>query len=150
MADGQAVYLIQASMSSSVLHSANVAYSRATDLTVSACPVNMHGIPGVSQVLSALLHGVCTLHTSHRESAGAWVDGCFSAGSKGVVASAAAFLAAMEPHDLWNGPLPVCLVEHHKGRSRRLRLVLSILGREAAHGQGSSGAWQRPPFQLCC
>ena len=38
---------------------ANVAYSRATDLTVSACPVNMQGTTGVSQVLSALLDGVC-------------------------------------------------------------------------------------------
>ena len=30
---------------------ANVACSRATDLTVLACPVNMFGIPGVLQVL---------------------------------------------------------------------------------------------------
>ena len=46
---------------------ANVAYSRATDLTVSACPVNMHGTTGVSQVLSALLHGVCTLSTDDQQ-----------------------------------------------------------------------------------
>ena len=79
----------------------------------------------MSQVLSALLHGVCTLHTSYKESAGVWVDGCFSVGNKGVVASTADFLPAMQPHELWNGPLPVCLVELHKGRPRRLRLVLT-------------------------
>ena len=65
------------------------------------------------------------LHTSNRESAGAWVEGSFSVGNNGVIASTAAFLAAMEPHDLWNGPLPVCLVEYRKGSSRRLRLVLT-------------------------
>ena len=32
---------------------ANVAYSRATDLTVSACPVNMNGLTGVSQLIAA-------------------------------------------------------------------------------------------------
>ena len=45
---------------------ANVAYSRATDLTVLACPVNMHGIPGALQVLAAPLHGVCTIHTGSK------------------------------------------------------------------------------------
>ena len=43
---------------------ANVAYSRATDLTILACPVNMQGMPGALQVLAALLHGVQTIHTS--------------------------------------------------------------------------------------
>ena len=43
----------------------NVAYSRATDLTVLACPVNMQGIPGALQVLAALLHGVCTIRTEN-------------------------------------------------------------------------------------
>ena len=43
---------------------ANVAYSRATDLTVSVCPVNMQGTTGMAQVLSALLHGVCTVYTN--------------------------------------------------------------------------------------
>ena len=41
-----------------------MAYSRATDLTVLACPVNMFGIPGALQVLAALLHGVHTIHTN--------------------------------------------------------------------------------------
>ena len=39
-------------------------------------------LTGVTQVLSALQHGVCTLHTSHKESAGVRVDGWFSVGSK--------------------------------------------------------------------
>ena len=34
---------------------ANVAYSRATDLTILACPLNMQGMPGALQVLAALL-----------------------------------------------------------------------------------------------
>ena len=29
------------------------------------------------------------------------------------------------PHELWTGPLPVCLAECHEGRVRRLRLVLT-------------------------
>ena len=39
---------------------ANVAYSRATDLAILACPLNMQGMPGALQVLAALLHGVQT------------------------------------------------------------------------------------------
>ena len=85
----------------------------------------MHGIPGASQVLAALLHGVCTLHTSSKKSDGAWVEGSFPVDTSGVQASTAAFLAAMEPHPMWNGPLPVCLVEHHRGNPGRLRLVLT-------------------------
>ena len=41
---------------------ANVAYSRATDLTILACPLNMQGMPGALQVPAALLHGVQTIH----------------------------------------------------------------------------------------
>ena len=104
---------------------ANVAYSRATDLTVLACPLTMHGIPGACQVLAALLHGACTLHTSSKEADGAWVEGSFPVDTSGVQASTTAFLTAMEPHPMWNGPLPVCLVEHHRGNPRRLRLVLT-------------------------
>ena len=59
-------------------------YSRATDLTVLACPVSVHGIPGACQVVAALLHGVCTLHTSSKESDGAWVEGSFSVDNNGV------------------------------------------------------------------
>ena len=42
---------------------ANVAYSRATDLTILACPLNMQGMPGALQVLAALLRGVQTIYT---------------------------------------------------------------------------------------
>ena len=28
---------------------------------------------------------------------------------------------------MWLGPLPVCLVEHHHGKVRRLRLVLATI-----------------------
>ena len=42
---------------------ANVAYSRATNLTILACPLNMQGMPGALQVLAALLHGVQTIYT---------------------------------------------------------------------------------------
>ena len=104
---------------------ANVAYSRATDLTVSACPVNMHGTTGVSQVLSALLHGVCTLYTDDQQTVKVRVKGEFSVSRKLVSESTAAFLAATEPQPLWTGSLPVCLVEYHQGHSRRLRLVLT-------------------------
>ena len=37
---------------------ANGAHSRATDLTIPACPLNTQGMPGALQVLAALLHGV--------------------------------------------------------------------------------------------
>ena len=57
---------------------ANVAYSRATDLTVSACPVNMRGATGVSQVLWALLHGACALYTNDQQTSSARVWGNFS------------------------------------------------------------------------
>ena len=75
---------------------ANVAYSRATDLTVSACPVNMHGTTGVSQVLSALLHGVCTVYTNDQQTSKAFVKGKFPVRWKWVSESTADFLAAVE------------------------------------------------------
>ena len=105
--------------------SLNVAYSRATDLTISACPVNMQGTTGMSQVLSALLHGVCTVYTNDQQTSKAFVQGEFPIKWKWVSESTADFLAAMEPQPLWNGSLPVCLVEYHQGLSRRLRLVLT-------------------------
>ena len=39
----------------------------------------------------------------------------------------AAFHQALMPHQVWSGPLPVCLAEHHQGKVRRLRLVLATL-----------------------
>ena len=104
---------------------ANVAYSRATDLTISACPLNMQGTTGMSQVLSALLHGVCAVYTNDQQTTKAFVQGEFPIKWKWVSESTADFLAAMQPQPLWNGSLPVCLVEYHQGLSRRLRLVLT-------------------------
>ena len=85
----------------------------------------MNGITGVSQVISALLHGVCALYTNDQQPVGVWVEGSFSSSRRMVSESTAAFLAAMEPQPLWIGPLPVCLVEYHQAQSRRLRLLLT-------------------------
>jgi len=104
---------------------ADVACSRATDLTVSVCPVNMQGTTGMAQVLSALLHGVCTVYTNDQQTNKASVQGQFPVRWKWVSESSEEFLAAMEPQPLWNASLPVSLVEYHQGRSRRLRLVLT-------------------------
>ena len=60
---------------------ANVALSRATDLTVLACPLNMHGLEGAAQVIAALLHGVCTLRTSNTVPGTAQVEGSFDIGN---------------------------------------------------------------------
>ena len=126
---GQSNFLSGTSRSTDFDHEcytrANVAYSRATDLTVSACPVNMHGTTGVSQVLSALLHGVCTVYTNDQQTSKGFVKGNFPVKWKWVSESTADFLAAVEPQPLWTGSLPVCLVEYHQGLSRRLRLVLT-------------------------
>ena len=46
-------------------------------------------------------------------------------GQLDVHAETAAFLNATEPHPLWEGPAPLCLVEHYAGQVRRLRLVLT-------------------------
>ena len=104
---------------------ANVALSRATDLTVLACPLNMHGLEGATQVIAALLHGACTLHTSNTAPSVAHVAGTFETGKPDVQAETAAFLKATEPHPLWEGPAPLCLAEHYNGKVRRLRLVLT-------------------------
>ena len=126
---GRSTFLSGTSSSTDADHEcytrANVAYSRATDLTISACPVNMHGTTGITQVISALLHGTCTLHTDDQQTVRVWVDGNFSTRKHWVSESTATFLTAMEPQQLWTGPLPVCLVEYHQGCSRRLRLVLA-------------------------
>lgn len=104
---------------------ANVANSRATDLTISLCPLNMHGTAGITQVISALLHGACTLDTDDQQNVQVWYEGTFSTWPCLVSAATATFLTAMEPQQLWTGSLPVCLVEYHQGRSRRRRLVLA-------------------------
>ena len=102
---------------------ANVAYSRATNLTMLASPLNMQGMPGALQALAALLHGVQTVHTNDARK----LTACGSLNLEAVQVSeaTAAFQVALLPHDLWFGSLPVCLAEYHEGKVRRLRLVLA-------------------------
>ena len=47
---------------------------------------------------SALLHGVCTVHTSEKAPSEIRVEGKFDVGTQDVQAATATFLAAMEPH----------------------------------------------------
>ena len=105
---------------------ANVAYSRATDLTILACPLNMQGMPGALQVLAALLHGVQTIYTydSNKEPN---VIGSLDLRATQVAQATTFFQHALMPHPMWLGPLPVCLAEHHHGKVRRLRLVLATI-----------------------
>ena len=105
---------------------ANVAYSRATDLTILACPLNMQGMPGALQVLAALLHGVQTIYTydSNKEPD---ILGSLDLTATQVAQATKFFQQALLPHPMWLGPLPVCLAEHHHGKVRRLRLVLATL-----------------------
>ena len=93
-----------------------------------ACPLNMHGLEGAAQVIAALLHGACTLHTSDTVPGTAQIAGTFEIGDLDVQAETAAFLKATEPHLLWEGPAPLCLAEHYEGKVRRLRLVLTKQG----------------------
>ena len=105
---------------------ANVAYSRATDLTILACPLNMQGMPGALQVPSALLHGVQTIHTydSNKEP---HIVGSLDLTVTQVEQATTFFQQALLPHPMWCGSLPVCLVEHHHGKVRRLRFVLPTI-----------------------
>ena len=104
---------------------ANVAYSRATNLTILACPLNMQGMPGVLQVLAALLHGVQSIDTYDE-----WepvIRGSLDLTPIQVEKATTVFQQALLPHQLWSGPLPVCLAERHQGKARRLRFVLATL-----------------------
>ena len=105
---------------------ANVAYSRATDLTILACPLNMQGMPGALQVLAALLHGVQTIYTYDGNKAPD-ILGSLDLTATQVAQATTFFQQALLPHPMWLGPLPVCLAEHHRGKVRRLRLVLAAL-----------------------
>ena len=104
---------------------ANVAYSRATDLTILACPLNMQGMPGALQVLAALLHGVQTIYTYDNKEP--TIRGSLDLTATKVAQATIVFQQALLPHPLWLGPLPVCLAEYHQGKVRRLRLVLAAL-----------------------
>ena len=98
---------------------ANVAYSRATNLTILACPLNMQGMPGALQVLAALLHGVQSIDTYDD-----WepvIRGSLDLTPIQVEKATTAFHQALLPHQLWSGPLPVCPAEHHQGKARRLQ-----------------------------
>ena len=88
-----------------------MAYSRATNLTILACPINMQGI-GALQVLAALLHGAQTVYTSDTLKLTAF--GSLKLEAIQVSEATAAFQTALLPHELWVGPLPVCLAEHHE------------------------------------
>ena len=85
----------------------------------------MQGMPGALQVLAALLHGVQTIHTydSNKEPD---IVGSLDLTVTQVCATTF-FQQALLPHPMWLGPLPVCLVEHHHGKVRRLRLVLATI-----------------------
>ena len=97
---------------------ANVAYSRATDLTILACPLNMQGMPGALQVLAALLHGVQTIYTYDNEEP--TIRGSLDLTATQVAQATIVFQQALLPHPMWLGP-------HHQGKVRRLRLVLAAL-----------------------
>ena len=98
----------------------------------------MQGMPGALQVL-AVLHGVQTIHRSDTLKLTLTAFGALKVDAIPVSEATAAFQAALLPHELWVGPLPVCLAEHHEGRVRRLRLVLAtksdLLTAEAAYLQ---------------
>ena len=111
-------------MTRSVSHE-HVAYSRATDLTILACPLNMQGMPGALQVLAALLHGVQTIYTHDNKEA--TIRGSLDLAATQVAQATTVFQQALLPHPLWLGPQPVCLAEHHQGKVRRLRVVLAAL-----------------------
>ena len=104
---------------------ANVAYSRATDLTILACPLNTQGMPGALQVLAALLHGVQTIYTYVNKEP--TIRGSLDLTATQVAQATIVFQQALLPRPLWLGPLPVCLAEYNQGKVRRLRLVLAAL-----------------------
>ena len=83
-------------------------------------------MPGALQVLAALLHGVQTIHTydSNKEPN---IVGSLDLTVTQVEQATTFFQQALLPHPMWCGPLPVCLVEHHHGKVRRLRLVLATI-----------------------
>ena len=104
---------------------ANVAYSRATDLAILACPLNMQGMPGALQVLAALLRAQTTYtYDSNKEPN---IFGSLDLRATQVAQATTFFQHALLLHPMWLGALPVCLAEHHHGEVRRLRLVLATI-----------------------
>ena len=85
----------------------------------------MQGMPGALQVLAALLHGVQSIDTYDDKDP--VIRGSLDLTPIQVEEATAVFHQALKPHQVWSGPLPVCLVEHHQGKVRRLRLILATL-----------------------
>ena len=80
---------------------------------------------GTPPVLAALLHGVQSIDTNDDKEP--VIRGSLDLTPIQVEKATAAFHQALMPHQVWSGPLPVCLAEHHQGKVRRLRLVLATL-----------------------
>ena len=124
--------------------------------------------PNGAQVIAALLHGACTLHTGSAAPSVACVAGTFETGKPDVQAETATFLKATEPHSLWEGSTPLCLAEHNNGKVRRLRFFFctgrgamcaerhkspsrirmgSVRNEPDQHGQRNQTKTQKPPKQ---
>ena len=122
---------------------ANVAYSRATNLTILACPLNMQGMPGALQVLAALLHGVQSIDTYDD-----WepvIRGSLDLTAIQVEKATTVFQQALLPHQLWSGPLPVRLAEHHQGKGEALTPRLSHTVAFDKSRNIQPAGWATPP-----
>ena len=102
-----------------------MAHSRATNLTILACPLNTQGMPGALQVLAALLRGVQSIDADGDKEP--MIRGSLDLTPIQVEEATAVFHQALMPHQVWSGRLPVCLAEHHQGKVRRSRLILAAL-----------------------
>ena len=88
----------------------------------------MQGMPGALQVLAALLHGVQSIDT-HDDWAPV-IRGSLDLTTIQVEQATAVFQQALLPHQLWSGPLPVCLAEHHQGKAHTVaKAEISSLGK---------------------
>ena len=124
---------------------ANVAYSRATNLTILACPLNMQGMPGALQVLAALLHGVQSIDTYDD-----WepvIRGSLDLTAIQVEKATTVFQQALLPHQLWSGPLPVRLAEHHQGKGEALTPRLSHTVAFDKSRNIQPAGWATPPWK---
>ena len=85
---------------------ANVAHSRAANLTILACPLNMQGMPGALQALAALLME-CKPHTPMMTEI--TIQGSLDLTAIQVRNATAAFHQALLPHEFMGWPSP-CLL----------------------------------------
>ena len=88
----------------------------------------MHGLEGAAQVIAALLHGACTLHTSDTVPDAAQVAGSFEIGELDVSSCDCRLCQGHRATSPLKGASPLCLAEHYEGKVRRLRLVLTKRG----------------------